>query len=197
MKQFKEKKYFYPVVITGAVVIALVILRLLGFRITYTEPNWNAISSWASWASVGASFIAIWFAIQVPKTIADRQDKIALFDKRFEVFEKIENYINRIEFSPLDFEYGWFLNLSLSEKQVRALFDEEFGDFFNELKQKSLKIEDLMGDYENATTHGTCNRNNIEKTEHEIEMDIRQVVLCIKSDFQNIEDKIYTSYLKL
>ncbi len=90
MKQLKGKKYFYPVVITGAVVIALIVLRLLGFRITYTEPNWDALSSWASWASVGASFIAIWFAIQVPKKIAARQDKITLFEKRFDCYMAVQ-----------------------------------------------------------------------------------------------------------
>lgn len=67
------------------------------FRITYApnlENSWDAISAFAAWAgvivaivSVVASFLAVWYAIQVPKQIADRQDKIALFEKRFECFQ--------------------------------------------------------------------------------------------------------------
>lgn len=65
----------------------------MGFRITYApelENNWDAISACAAWAGVVASFIAIWFAIQIPQKIADRQDKIALFEKRFACFAALE-----------------------------------------------------------------------------------------------------------
>lgn len=39
------------------------------------------------WLAVILSGLAIWFAIRVPKKIADRQDKIALFDKRYDCFQ--------------------------------------------------------------------------------------------------------------
>lgn len=70
-------------------VVVILIMAMLGFRITYApelENDWEAISAVASWVGVLASFLAIWYAIQVPKTIADRQDKIALFEKRYECF---------------------------------------------------------------------------------------------------------------
>lgn len=37
-------------------------------------------------ANVVASFLAVWFAIQIPKKIAEQQNKITLFEKRHEVF---------------------------------------------------------------------------------------------------------------
>lgn len=93
MKKFKDKKYFRPAVIAGAIAVVLGVLHLLGFRITFIEPNWDAISAWAAWVGVAASFIAIWFTIQIPKKIADRQDKIALFGKRFECYMIIQNFL--------------------------------------------------------------------------------------------------------
>lgn len=36
--------------------------------------------------SIAVSGIAIWFAVQVPKKIAEQQDKISLFDKRFDTY---------------------------------------------------------------------------------------------------------------
>lgn len=75
-------------------VIVIVVVGLFGFRITYApemENSWDAISAVAAWVSVivaalsaGASFAAIWTAIRVPQKIADRQDKIALFEKRYD-----------------------------------------------------------------------------------------------------------------
>lgn len=197
----EKKKYIAIAVLCLTAIFGLIAcLYAFGFRITYApelENSWDAISACAAWAGVLSSFIAIWFAIRVPKKISEEQNKIVLFEKRYEVFEKIESYIKRIESNPINFNYSWFLNLSLSEKQVRALFDDEFGDFFNTLNQKSSKMEDLMGDYEYAVQHGSCNRDNISKNEHEIESEITQIALDIKSDFQNIEDRIYSIYLKL
>lgn len=96
MKRFIKGRWF-PLAVAGVCVLAFVlILFCLGFRITYApklENSWEAVSAVASWVQVIisilgviASFVAIWFAIQVPKKIADRQDKIVLFEKRWEVY---------------------------------------------------------------------------------------------------------------
>lgn len=45
------------------------------------------------WLAVILSGLAIWFAIRVPKKIADRQDKIALFEKRYECFQFFEKCV--------------------------------------------------------------------------------------------------------
>lgn len=85
----------------------------VGFRIVYVpepEDTWEAVSAMASWVEVFiscvgvlASFLAIWYAIQVPKKIADKQDQIALFEKRYECFQFYEACLN-------------LLNLSLDDK---------------------------------------------------------------------------------
>lgn len=97
MKRIIRNKWFLPVVISTVLVIVCAIMFLFGWRITYApemENSWNAISAVATWtgtiiamASTTASFLAVWFAIQVPKKIAEQQNKITLFEKRYEVFE--------------------------------------------------------------------------------------------------------------
>lgn len=46
-----------------------------------------------SFVSIVVSGITIWFAVQVPRKIADRQDKIALFEKRFKCYMSIQDVI--------------------------------------------------------------------------------------------------------
>lgn len=46
--------------------------------------DWLAVV--LSFFSVVLSAVAIWFAVQIPQKIADRQDKIALFEKRYQMF---------------------------------------------------------------------------------------------------------------
>lgn len=73
--------------IVGAILIAC------GFKFTYApelENSWGAISAFAAWASVIASSIAIFVAIRIPKQISDQQNKIALFEKRYEAYHQIE-----------------------------------------------------------------------------------------------------------
>ena len=93
MKQYVHKKYMIP--LGGIILIGFVlVLYLKGFRITYApelENSWGAISAFASWASVMASATAILVAIRIPSVIADRQNKIALFEKRFEVYDGFGN----------------------------------------------------------------------------------------------------------
>lgn len=64
------------------------------FRITYApnlENSWDAISAFAAWAGVLASLIAIWSAIQVPKRIAEGQNRIALFEKKYQIYREIRH----------------------------------------------------------------------------------------------------------
>lgn len=81
--------------------IILTILYRLGFRITYApklENNWDVVSAVAAWAGVFASVFAIIFAIRVPKKIAEEQNKIALFEKRFQCFQLLERFIKLAEY---------------------------------------------------------------------------------------------------
>lgn len=64
----------------------VILLYKYGFRITYDPTlinDWSAISACASWFGAIASAGALWVAIHIPKKIAEQQNKIALFDKRY------------------------------------------------------------------------------------------------------------------
>lgn len=79
MKKLLNKKLIIPALLLVFVFVIVVLYRL-GFRITYVpelENSWEAISASAEWVGVISSFVAIWFAIQVPKKIAEEQNKIA------------------------------------------------------------------------------------------------------------------------
>ncbi len=82
-------------VLAAGVVLTMV---LFGWRFTYApdlENSWDAISAVASWSSVVvsiiavcSSFAAVWFAIRV----ADKQNKIAVFDKRMECYLELQKH---------------------------------------------------------------------------------------------------------
>ena len=84
MKKLLNKKILIPVLLI-ILVLVIVVLYRIGFRITYApelETSWEAVSAVAAWAGVVVSFVAIWHAIQV----AEKQNKIALFEKRLEFY---------------------------------------------------------------------------------------------------------------
>ena len=94
-KQFISSRWC-PLAVAGVALLAvLVIAFLLGFRITYApeiENSWDAVSCMAAWIgvvvsiiSVVASFMAVWYAVRV----ADKQNRIALFEKRYELYNII------------------------------------------------------------------------------------------------------------
>lgn len=102
-------------------VFVIVVLYCLGFRITYApelENSWNAVSAVATCVGVLASFIAIWFAIRVPKKIAEEQNKIALFEKRFTCYSLIQSFL----------ACAHQLEDLTSKKEIQALFRIYFGD---------------------------------------------------------------------
>ena len=93
LKKFIKGRWFPLIVAIGITAVVAFVMALFGWRITYVpdlENCWDAVSAVAAWAGVfvavasaTASFLAVWFAIRVPNKIADRQDRIALFDKRY------------------------------------------------------------------------------------------------------------------
>ena len=101
MKNFIKGRWFPLAVAVSAVLVIALFLFFCGFRITYApelESSWDAISSVAAWAGVFASVLAIIFAIRVPKKIAEEQNKIALFEKRFQCFQLLERFIKLAEY---------------------------------------------------------------------------------------------------
>lgn len=97
LKKFVKGKWF-PLTL-AAVIAAIIafILFLFGFRITYSpelDNNWDAVSAVAAWVGVIASFVAIRFAIRVPKQIAKSQNDIALFEKRYQLYKSLSPLVN-------------------------------------------------------------------------------------------------------
>lgn len=120
MKKLLNKKLLIPASLS-ILVIFIVILYKLGFRITYApeiENSWNAVSAVATCVGVLASFIAIWFAIRVPKKIAEEQNKIALFEKRFTCYSLIQSFLACAQ----------QLEDIASKKEIQTLFRVYFGD---------------------------------------------------------------------
>ena len=98
-RRFISSRWFPLAVACAALLAVLVVAFLLGFRITYTpelENSWEAISAVASWASVAVSAVAVWAAVQIPKKIADQQNKIALVNSRLEIIDLIEKIASTI-----------------------------------------------------------------------------------------------------
>ena len=97
--QFKNTRWFPLVVALLIIGAGIIFAFLLGFRITYApalENSWDAISGVADWVSIIvsilsaiASFMAVVFAVRV----ANKQNQIELFEKRYELYEIIENCI--------------------------------------------------------------------------------------------------------
>ena len=81
----KNKALLTCLCILLAELLVALVLWFLGFRITYAptlENSWDAISACAGWAGAIFSLIAILVAIQIPKKIAEQQNRITLFEKR-------------------------------------------------------------------------------------------------------------------
>lgn len=77
-------------------VIVVIIFAMLGWKITYNpylENSWNAIDAVGGWVSAVISGVAIWFAVSVPKHIAQEQNRIALFEKKFTSYSVFLKYI--------------------------------------------------------------------------------------------------------
>ncbi len=88
MKKFINGRWFPLAVVSVVVLIFAFVLFLCGFRITYApelENSWDAISACAAWAGAIGSVAAVFSAIYV----ANRQNKIALFEKRYQIYTSI------------------------------------------------------------------------------------------------------------
>lgn len=97
MKRFFRAPLVWIVFLVCVVIVAM---YFFGFRITYApelETSWDAVSACASWAGVLASTIAIIVAIDIPKRIAEQQNKIALYEKRYTAFNTFAFIMSAME----------------------------------------------------------------------------------------------------
>lgn len=74
-------------------VIVIIVLTFLGYRYAVFEdarPDWEA---YATIFSLVAAVGSIWVATYIPSQIAKKQNQIALFDKRFEVYQQFNEFM--------------------------------------------------------------------------------------------------------
>lgn len=187
MKRFIKGRWFPLVIAVFIVAVIIFIMAKLGFRVVYVpepEDTWEAASAVASWVGafiscvgVLASFLAIWYAIQVPKTIADRQDQIALFEKRYECFQFFEKCAILLEKSLKQNGNNEIIKQVCSMLDVQAIhelnkydFEKKLGHFefllhqmeflFPEIQEKDAKeLYDALQSYLVAV----CNQKDIEE----------------------------------
>lgn len=85
MKNFIKGRWFPLLVSILIIAVVAFVMTLLGWRITYApelENSWDAISAVAAWAGAIGTIAAVFSAIYV----ANRQNTIALFEKRFDAY---------------------------------------------------------------------------------------------------------------
>lgn len=153
--------------IAVALLAIFIFLYITGFRITYApnlKNDWDAISACAGWASVLLSFAAICAAIYVPYKVANDQNKISLFEKRYEVVVTVEKMFGEVDsikrrmsiiFSKnstkkLSFEIinKWRISISETLKDVNGQYDylfyDEVRDIIKYIYLSLLDIDDKL-----------------------------------------------------
>lgn len=131
----KNKKFLNSRILPNWVLIifmiAVVILATFGWKITYDpqlENSWSAISAVGGWVSAVISGVAIWFAVSIPKRIAQEQNKIALFEKRF------SSYIVFLKYTS----FADMLQQINTIKQLRQAFTLNFIEYNDTTDSKEL-----------------------------------------------------------
>ena len=128
-------------------------LKMLTDAITALNcPNWlDYIQLVASIVSIIISAMAVIMAVRVPKKIADKQDKIALFGKRFasyEVFLIYEAFAWQVEqMEGINNYKKLFVNIFYSEENVGFHGKEALV----QLKQSSITLQHASFLFKNIT----------------------------------------------
>lgn len=94
-KNLVHKKRFWIAVGVVVVCALMVWAYKAGWRITYApelETSWECVSAIASLIGAFGTVAAVWSAIRVPKKIAEQQDRISLFEKRYQLFSMLAKW---------------------------------------------------------------------------------------------------------
>lgn len=121
-----------------------------------------------------------------------RQKKIALFDRRMQILNDFENFV----FNVLpNWEWQGQTNLitKYSEKEVVALFNEEYGELQKDIIKTADSCNMLIGDIEHARSHGVCHN----KTDFELEEEKTNLEKELQTRFSEKRGKAYEKWLKI
>ncbi|WP_409967182.1 hypothetical protein RFF05_11220 [Bengtsoniella intestinalis] len=165
-----------------SIVLIILILLLLAFIIIPLACGYTIgfLDSWKvtlenvyyifSILGVFATVSAVYVAIKIPQKIADRQEKIALFEKRRAVYEDIEHFlfvsdilrfasyekqfgnIKPMIFSHIQSKYGAQLNCMHIDsdckniEEISTIYTSLFFSYSGIMTSESMSIEVLFGD---------------------------------------------------
>lgn len=134
MKKIIQGRWFPLLAAISIFGVFTVILICLGFKITYVpemENNWDAASACAAWAGAIGTVAAVFSAIYV----ANRQNKIALFEKRYKVYNEICNCGT----------FSYALKLANSKEDISTLFLSAFEEkaLINDLTLSENSVEKI------------------------------------------------------
>jgi|GEM_PF-7091062 len=100
-KQFHVKSFLYGILAT---LFGIFALTLLGFKFVYApclENNWDAIGSAGTWATgIASALITTYIFIRqnnFEARITEREERIALFDKRYLIYTQAENMLTTVD----------------------------------------------------------------------------------------------------
>lgn len=119
-----------------AFVLAFVIVPLCcGYELGVASlGGWNLEDTYQV-AGVVAPFVGIFVAVWIPKKIAEEQNKIALFDKRFEIYQSLRCYMQC---------YVHFLNTKNKNSEIK---NSEFLTYFYKLSEYKQPNKETMREH--------------------------------------------------
>lgn len=163
-------------------VMVLFILSAFGWKITYNpqlDNNWNAIDAVGGWASAIISGIAIWFAVSAPKRIAQEQNKIALFEKKFASYSVFLKYTSFAE----------TISQINTLSQLRQAFSLNFMEYGDETNSKELIL--IIKNDEKQLMSGLFLFSNFcnGETVHEILQGTLEIAALMQNTKESLSDK--------
>lgn len=122
------------------IAISVVIFKACtGWRIVYApelEPDWNSVSAVASLISAVGTVAAVWFAI----CVANKQNQIALFEKRYIAYTKLNKLLMFAEYLDDEVYDGEYTSASNDENCVVVTFTQKMDEDENVSGGKSKPV---------------------------------------------------------
>lgn len=155
----------------------------------------SANTDWVTLLTLIASIVAAIggiAAVIASIIIAKAQKRIALLETRLGILKNIEDFVE-VYFPAWDTYISKSPIRNISYDQVRILFDEELGDFFNRIISDFEKKNELIGDEEYAENHGECHEKNPQQIVEEIHAIDKKLV----ADFKAQKDRAFKKWIKV
>lgn len=125
--------------------------------------------------------------------MAELSRNVELFDKRQKVLGEIEYFIENIMQSYDMRDESKNIFIKYSKTYILSLFDERTLEFWEYFEKKDTEVYRLVGKFDHAESHGTCNG----ETCPIIMGKINEAVKETKNKFESIKQEIIDKYFKI